>query len=189
MAIKPFTSLKSQAHLSQLVVVDVQTKLTAVMPSAAIQQMLRNIGNLIAASQLLNVAPVVTEQYPKGLGNTEPILLTVAPHIQAIEKITFSCMATPKFVQQLSGEKSQIVLAGMEAHICVLQTALDLIAAGKQVFVVEDAIISREPANKANAIARLRDAGCVITNTESVLFEWLGVAQGDEFKAISQLVK
>lgn len=189
MANKPFTSLKSQAHLSQLVVVDVQTKLTDVMPNEAMPQVLRNAGNLIAASKLLAVPLVITEQYPKGLGNTEPALLAAAPHIQAIEKITFSCMATPKFAQQLSGEKSQIVLAGMEAHICVLQTALDLIDAGKQVFVVEDAIISREPANKANAIARLRDAGCVITNMESVLFEWLGVAQGDAFKAISQMVK
>ena len=77
----------------------------------------------------------------------------------------------------------------MEAHICILQTALDLVAAGKQVFVVEDAVISRNPANKANALARMRDAGCVITNTESVVFEWLGAAEGDVFKTVSKLIR
>ena len=73
--------------------------------------------------------------------------------------------------------------------ICVLQTALALIGAGKQVFIVEDAIISRNTANKANAIARMRDAGCIITNTESIVFEWLGIAEGDLFKAISKLIR
>ena len=77
----------------------------------------------------------------------------------------------------------------MEAHICIVQTALDLVAAGKQVFVVEDAVISRNPANKANALARMRDAGCVITNTESVVFEWLGAAEGEVFKAVSKLIR
>jgi nicotinamidase-related amidase len=70
-----------------------------------------------------------------------------------------------------------------------VQTALDLIAAGKQVFVVDDAVISRNPANKANAIARMREAGCIITNTESVAFEWLGAAGGDAFKAVSKLIR
>ena len=77
----------------------------------------------------------------------------------------------------------------MESHICVLQTALDLIKANKQVFVVEDAVISRSASNKANAIGRMRDAGCIITNTESVVFEWLGNAQHPAFKVISQLVR
>jgi nicotinamidase-related amidase len=77
----------------------------------------------------------------------------------------------------------------MESHICILQTALDLIAAGKQVFVVEDAVVSRNPANKANAIARMRGAGCIITNTESVVFEWLGAAEGEVFKAVSKLIR
>lgn len=77
----------------------------------------------------------------------------------------------------------------MEAHICVLQTALDLLQANKQVFMVEDAIISRSSINKANAIARLRDAGCVITNTESVVFEWLGNANHEAFRAISKLIR
>ena len=98
-------------------------------------------------------------------------------------------MAEARFSRQLTADRPQMVLAGMEAHICVLQTALDMLRAGKQVFVVEDAVISRNAANKANAIARLRDAGCIITNTESVVFEWLGVASGEHFKAISQLIR
>ena len=85
----------------------------------------------------------------------------------------------------------------MEAHICILQTALGLLQVDgkqsnkptRQVFVVEDAIISRNPNNKANAISRMRDAGCIIINTESIVFEWLGVAQGDVFKQISQLIR
>jgi nicotinamidase-related amidase len=80
-------------------------------------------------------------------------------------------------------------LAGLEAHICILQTALGLVNSGKQVFIAEDAVISRNPANKANALARLREAGCIISNTESIVFEWLGKAEGDAFKAISKLVR
>lgn len=181
--------LLANVDLSQLVLVDIQTKLLAVMQADAMHEVLNNAIRLAKASDLLNVPVIITEQYPNGLGSTEPTLLQSATPVKPIEKITFSCVATPAFTQQLIAEKSQIVLAGLEAHICILQTALDLLQAGKQVFVVEDAIISRNPQNKANAIARMRDAGCVIANTESILFEWLGAAQGDAFKAVSKLVK
>jgi nicotinamidase-related amidase len=106
-----------------------------------------------------------------------------------VEKTAFSCLAEAKVKRQLSRDRSQIVLAGMEAHICILQTALDLMAVGKQVCVAEDAIISRSPSNKANAVARMRAAGCIISNTESIVFEWLGRAEGDAFKKISQLIR
>lgn len=179
------------AHVnsSQLILVDIQTKLTPAMHQASMQTTLTQCILLAKASALLSVPVVITEQYPKGLGSTEPALLQTAPAVQAIEKITFSCMATPTFSAQLYEHKPQIILAGLEAHICILQTALDLIHIGKTVFVVEDAIISRNPANKANAIARMREAGCVIANTESIVFEWLAVAKGDAFKEISQLIK
>ena len=104
-------------------------------------------------------------------------------------KTTFSCCAEPTFCRQLTSDRPQIILAGMEAHICILQTALQLKEQGHQVFVVEDAIISRDSANKANAIARLREAGITITSTESVVFEWLGKAEGDAFKQISRLIR
>jgi nicotinamidase-related amidase len=98
-------------------------------------------------------------------------------------------VAEAKVKRQLSRDHSQMVLAGMEAHICILQTAMDLMSMGKQVYVAEDAIISRQPANKANAIARMREAGCIISNTESIVFEWLGRAEGDAFKTISKLIR
>lgn len=181
--------LLAQVNLSQLILVDVQTKLTLAMDQASMKDTLSQCILLAKASALLSVPVVLTEQYPKGLGSTEPALLQSAPAVQAIEKITFSCMATPTFSAQLCEDKPQIILAGLEAHICILQTALDLIHIGKTVFVVEDAIISRNPVNKANAIARMREAGCVIANAESIVFEWLAVAKGDAFKEISQLIK
>jgi nicotinamidase-related amidase len=181
-------SATAQAGLSQLVIVDVQTRLAGVMQPEAMQVTVKNCGILISAAAMLEVPAVYTEQYPQGLGNTVPELLALLAQTKAIEKTVFSCAAEPKFMRQLTGDRPQIILAGMEAHICVLQTALSLVET-KQVFVVEDAIISRNPANKANAIARLRDAGCIITNTESVVFEWVGKAEGDTFKAISKLIR
>ncbi len=182
-------NLMAHAGLSQLIIVDVQTRLTKVMPEDAIKAVIKNCGILAQAAGMLEVPVVITEQYPAGLGNTVPELLAFLPNVKPVDKITFSCMAEPKLSRYLTRDHSQIILAGMEAHVCVLQTAMDLIAAGKQVFVVEDAIISRNPANKANALARMRDAGCIVSNTESIVFEWLGRAQGDAFKAISKLIR
>lgn len=182
------TNAIAQVGLSQLVIVDMQTRLASVMQPEAMQIVIKNCGILATAAAMLEVPALLTEQYPKGLGNTVPELQTQLGKIQAIEKTAFSCMAEPKFARQLTVDRPQIILAGMEAHICVLQTALSLVQ-NKQVFVVEDAIISRDLANKANAIARLREAGCIVTNVESVLFEWLGKAEGDTFKAISKLIR
>lgn len=182
----------SRTGLSQLIIIDLQTRLLTAMPQDAMQAVIKNCGILAQAAAMLEVPVIVTEQYPKGLGNTVPelwALLTLKyPKIKPVEKLTFSCMAEPKFSRQLSRDYSQMVLAGMEAHICVLQTALDM-QHSKQVFVAEDAIISRNPANKANALARMRDAGCIISNTESIVFEWLGKADGDAFKAFSKLIR
>jgi len=191
-------NLLVRAGLSQLIIVDMQTRLMTAMPHDALQATIKNVGILAQASTMLEVPVIITEQYSKGLGNTVPEISALLPaNLKPVEKLTFSCMAEPKFSRQLTRDRSQVILAGMEAHICVLQTALDLIAlatpgenkSGKQVFVAEDAVISRNPANKANAIARMRDAGCIITNTESIVFEWLGKAEGDAFKAISKLIR
>ena len=179
----------NKADLSQLAFIDIQTRLIEVMPHESVQAMIKNCGILATACAMLDIPAILTEQYPKGLGHTHPELLALLPNTQAVEKINFSCMAEPKFMRQLTGDRPQIVLAGMEAHICVLQTALDLTATGKQVFVAEDAVVSRNPVNKANALARMRDAGCVITNTESIIFEWLGKAEGDAFKVLSKLIR
>lgn len=178
-----------KVDLSQLLIVDVQTRLIGVMPEADVAGCLKQSGILAQAAALLAVPIILTEQYPKGLGHTDPALMAQLSGVTPVEKTAFSCLAEAKVKRQLSRDRSQIVLAGMEAHICILQTALDLMAAGKQVHVAEDAIISRSPHNKANAVARLRAAGCIISNTESIVFEWLGRAEGDAFKKISQLIR
>jgi nicotinamidase-related amidase len=174
---------------SQLVLIDVQVKLCGVMLATEMQSVTDNCSRLIQAANLLALPVVVTEQYPQGLGQTIADIAQHLGNVNPIAKTTFSCCADPAFKTKLQRDKSQIILAGMEAHICVLQTALDLIALGKQVMVVEDAIISRNVVNKNNAIARMANAGVVITSTESVLYEWLGDAKHEAFKAISILVK
>jgi nicotinamidase-related amidase len=173
----------------QLVIIDVQTKLSTAMPTEAMRSLIRNTQILAQAAQLLTIPTIVTEQYPQGLGASLTELQQYCETAEVIAKTAFSACAEPKFNQQLHRDRAQIIVTGMEAHICVLQTALDLVAMNKQVFVVEDAIISRSLENKANAIARLRDAGCVVTNTESVLFECLGNAQHEAFKTLSKLIR
>ena len=185
----PYQNLKASVTLSQLVLVDMQVRLASVMPPDAMTEVIKNCGILVQAASMLNVPLMLTEQYPKGLGHTVPALSALLAHIQPVEKTTFSCLAAPKFKRQLTRDHSQIILTGMEAHICILQTALDLVTAGKQVFVVEDAVVSRNPANKVNALARLRDAGCIVTSTESLVFEWLGAAEGDAFKVLAKLIR
>lgn len=178
-----------QPDACQIVVIDMQEKLSLAMPSEPFELVTHNMQRLLQAGQLLALPVVITEQYAKGLGHTLAALQPFCRQAAIIDKVTFSACATPKFNQQLHRDLPQVMVAGMETHICVLQTALDLLAHHKQVFVVEDAVISREPANKANALARLRDAGCIITNTESVLFECIGSAEHAHFKAISALIK
>lgn len=178
----------NKSDASQLVLIDVQDKLCSVMEPAALAEIVKNCGILLQAAKLLEIPVICTEQYPKGLGATLPEL---AAHLAqpAIEKTCFSCNDSGTFRARLRGDRPQVVLAGMESHICVLQSALQLKESGKQVFVVEDAVISRKPANKANALYRLRQAGVIVTNTESVVFEWLRVAEGDAFKQISKLIR
>ena len=174
---------------SQLVLIDMQVKLASAMLAEALQSVVKNTAILVQTAQLLQVPILVTEQYPQGLGEILPEIKQFLPSNKPIAKTAFSACSEPKFNQLLHRDNSQIVLAGMEAHVCVLQTALALLQVGKTVFVVEDAILSRNPANKANALARLRDAGCVITNTESVLFEFVSNANHEAFKAICKLIK
>lgn len=181
--------LKAAANLSQLVVIDVQAKLCSVMAEADMQAVVKNITTLQQAANMLQVPVAVTEQYPQALGETVPEIAQYFAEVTPVAKTAFSAYAEPKFKAQCQRDKSQIILTGLETHICVLQTALDLAAQGKQVFVVEDAVISRNAENKRNALARLARAGCIVTNTESVLFEWLGNAKHEAFKEVSKLIK
>ena len=180
--------LIARAGTSQLVVVDVQERLCSVMNPEALASLVKNTGILLQAARLLQVPVICTEQYPKGLGTTLPEL---AQHLDeaAVEKTCFACSDEQNFNARLNHQRPQIVLAGMEAHICVVQTALQLQQLGYRPFVVEDAVISRNPEHKANALSRLRQAGVVVSNTESVVFEWLRVAEGEAFKQISRLIR
>ncbi len=170
--------------------VDVQTRLCAAMPATQIPIVVQNIQRLIQAAQLLNIPLWVTEQYPEKLGETLPELQSILPeYTPRYAKLSFSAWHEAALQESSLSVAPQVVLFGLEAHICVLQTALDALAAGKQVFVVEDAIISRNDANRLNAINRLREAGCIITNTESMLFEPMRGALHPQFKAISALIR
>lgn len=175
--------------ISQLVIIDMQVKLAVAMPTTTMQQVAKNCGILAQAALILNVPTLLTEQYPMGLGETLPEIKQYLVNVKPITKTAFSACSEPKFNQRLSRDRSQLILTGMEAHVCVLQTSLALLQFSKQIFVVEDAIISRSEVNKNNALARMRDAGCVITNTESVIFEWLGNANHVQAKTLFNLIK
>ena len=170
--------------------IDVQTRLCDVMSPETMATVVKNIERLIQGAQLLNIPLWVTEQYPEKLGETLPALQTRLPdYTPRIAKLAFSAWHESAFQDSSVSVASQVVLFGLETHICVLQTALDALAAGKQVFIVEDAVISRTDANRNNAIARMRSAGCIITNTESMLFEPMQGATHAQFKAVSALIR
>lgn len=175
----------------QLVVIDLQIRLLAAMSEADRSAMVKNTEIFLQAAQVLEVPVVYTEQYPKGLGPTVPAILERLPAMaQSVEKTGFSCCAAEEFLKavRLTGRR-QIVLIGQEAHVCVLQTAFGLLVEGFQVFVAEDGVCSRSVAHKQNALLRMREAGVVITNLESVLFEWLRDAAHPQFKAVSNLIR
>lgn len=187
-------SLDSQlcdVSASQLLVVDVQGRLAGAMGAADRERVIRNSAVLIKAAELLGVPLIASEQYPRGLGPTEEEVSSCFPDsTSVVEKTCFACTASEAFVSVLKGnERKQVVLTGMESHVCVLQTAMQLRAEGYAVFVVEDAVCSRQERHHRNAMERMRSAGIVVSNTESVLFEWLRDAAHEHFKAISALIK
>jgi nicotinamidase-related amidase len=171
-----------------LLIVDIQERLAAVMKEK--ERVVRNNQHLIELAKMIRVPILVTEQYPKGLGKTVQELQTALPEYRPVEKLTFDCCGQPAFLQELKDlKKSTVILTGMETHICVLQTCIGLLGNGINVHVVEDAICSRTPENWRTGIAFMRDAGAVITGTETVLFQLLRVAGTEEFKKISQRIK
>ncbi len=176
------------AEESVLVMVDLQERL---MPAiAGKEKLLRNCATLLQAARRLSVPLLASAQYPKGLGQTmESLAAGLAPE-EVVEKITFSCLAAPEFAVRLSSfGRSQAVICGAEAHVCVLQTGLDLLARDYRVFVVGDATGSRDPANREAALARLSGAGATVVTVEMVLFEWLKRAGTEDFRAFLPLIK
>jgi nicotinamidase-related amidase len=176
---------------SLLLIVDIQSRLLSAMPEQAAGAVVANSRKLLQASGLLDLPVVLTEQYPKGLGHTDSKLIeALPPSARTFDKTAFSACGSDALMQLLrDGGRRQVVIAGQEAHVCVLQTAFELSERGFQVFVVEDAICSRSESHKANALQRLRHAGIGITNYESVVFEWLRDAVHPDFKTLSALIR
>ena len=176
---------------SQVVIVDIQTRLAGAMQADDRLRVIRNTGILIQAAGILNVPLIASEQYPKGLGPTEEDVAWHFPeNLEAVEKSCFACTGEPAFAEALNRHgRRQVILAGMETHVCVLQTAMELKADGYAVFVANDAVCSRKESHHRNALERLREAGVVVTNIESVLFEWVRDARHEQFKAVSALIK
>ena len=171
-----------------LVLIDFQERLFPVMSDK--EKLLNNVAKLTRGALALELPIIVTEQYPKGLGPTIPEIKSLIPNFKAIEKTCFSCCDEPAFAETLSALKcKQIIIAGIEAHICTYQTAVALARAGYQVEVVSDGVSSREPENKTVALSKLGLIGILPTTTEMALFELLKIAKGEKFKAISAIVK
>src|SRR5438045_633035 len=169
-----------------LLVIDVQDKLMVKIGGAA--GIVRNIAFLIDAARLLQMPVLATEQYPKGLGSTVPELLKRLP--ERPDKVAFSSCAVPSVVETLHREaRPKVVLAGIESHVCVLQTALDLLAHDFRVYLAVDAISCRYRIDHDIAMRRLENAGAVLTTSEGVVFECTGTAAYPAFKGISGLVQ
>ncbi|MFN6112542.1 MAG: hydrolase [Bacteroidota bacterium] len=145
---------------------------------------------LIKGLRALEIPIVVTEQYVKGLGQTIPMIREALGEHEPLEKMSFSCCGVDAIEARVLGaRRHSMILFGIETHVCVLQTALDLLEQGQTVIVVEDCVSSRNPNDKRIAIERMRTAGAIITTMESILFELLRVAGTDTFRVISSIVK
>jgi nicotinamidase-related amidase len=175
---------------SAVVVVDWQVRLAAVMEPETHSYNLSQACILVEAALAAGVPTLVTEQYPKGLGPTVPELLERLPSAAPIEKRDFSCCDVPEFLEALKRTgRSHVVLAGMEAHICVFQTARALLAEGYVVHVPRDAVISRRSADFKAALGLYAQLGAVTTSVETIAFDWVRRAEGPLFKAVSRLVR
>ena len=187
-------SIKSSFFLERdkavLVVIDVQEKLCLAMDAAVLATVEKNVGILLESAAELNVPVLITEQYVKGLGATLPGLKEKAAAACCFEKMSFSCCGSTEFVDALkSTGRTQVIITGMETHVCVLQTVIELREAGLDVHIVKDAVMSRSKQNWHTAIQAMTLAGAIPTCTESVLFQLLKVAGSDEFKKLSKLVR
>lgn len=178
------------AEDSCLFLIDIQEKLSAAMPDKVISRLRNNIQILIEAANTLKIPVIATEQYPHGLGPLETALNDkLDDSARKFEKTGFSCLKAEGLNDYLSSlNKKQVILTGIEAHICVLQTASELQQAGYEVYVVNDAVSSRKLASYDTAINRMSESGINLITTESVLFEWLKDASNPAFRDLSKLI-
>jgi len=182
--------LAPQREELALIIIDAQSGMLKAMEPEVKQKTINNIKLLIASAQKLNIPLIVTEQYPKGLGQTVAEIQQALPNYQPIEKLSFSCCGDAGFtsrLERLSSAKT-VIIAGVETHICVLQTTLDLLVRGYQVYVVADAACSRRKLDWTTGLKLMEKAGAIITTAETLIFQLLIRADSDEFKFISKLL-
>lgn len=172
---------------SLILVVDIQERLVPAMKDG--ERVVKNAVNLLKSTQMMEMDIVATEQYPKGLGGTIEEVGAYINKENIFPKVEFSgCVGVvEEFLRE--SKKQNIILMGMETHVCVFQTTRDLLKLGYNVFIVKDAVSSRTQDNILNGLDLLKEMGAVITNTETVLFDLLKKAGTEEFKTVSKLIK
>ncbi|EXJ15783.1 isochorismatase family protein [Imhoffiella purpurea] len=181
-----------QRASSQLLIIDAQERLAAAMPADELDAVVENINRLVTAAKILGIPVIATQHYSKGLGPIiEDIRGNMPDTADPTEKTAFSCCTAPGFERNISShpERRQLIVVGMEAHICIVQTVSGLQRWGYQVFVPADGIISRKPAYKENVLERMRHCGIQVVCTESVGFEWIGDSTAAEFRDVWSLFK
>jgi nicotinamidase-related amidase len=173
---------------ASLLIVDMQGNLAHSMYGKEL--LFRNVQKLIKGIQVLGIPIIWLEQNPQGLGPTIPEIADLLSDVRPISKMTFSCCQNDRFIQALKAlNRRQVLIAGIEAHVCVYQTALDLVDLGYEVQVVTDAVSSRNVDNKEIGLQKMRDYGVGLTSVETALFELLKVAEGGRFRDILKIVK
>lgn len=171
-----------------LIIVDVQGKLANLMHEKEL--LFLNIQRIIKGAKVLGIPVLWTEQNPEGLGPTIPEIAELLSGNQPISKIKFSCCGSDKFMGELKKiKRKQVLITGIETHICVYQTAAELLEAGYEVQVVSDAVSSRTKENKNIGLQRMRHAGATLTSVETALYELLRTAEGEKFKEILKIIK
>ncbi len=184
------TALALDRATTALAVIDVQEKLAPAMDPALMKQAVTNIGRLLTAAKLLHLPMLVSEQYPEGLGPTLAAIAEHAGDVPRLAKVEFDAMKNAAFAAKLAATKAKaVIVAGIEAHICVVQTAASLLARGYDVWVARDAVASRTPANMEAGLTLMHDAGAKLAPTETILFWLLERAGTPEFKVVSKLVR
>lgn len=184
----PFSPQKGK---QALVIIDVQDSFIKVMKAEVFSQVIKNIKLLIALAEKLNLPIILTEQYPKGLGKTVTQIQQSLKSYQPIEKLSFSSIGDDGFKARLKELKSTtaIILSGVETHVCILQTALDLLASGYKVYVAADATCSQRKLDWEMGLRVMDKADAIITTTEALIFQLLSKAGTEEFKFMSRLLK
>lgn len=171
-----------------LLIIDLQEKILKVMDSP--EEVLSNTLKLIKGVQILNVPVFITEQYPKGLGPTITEISELLSSQAPVQKLTFSCSGAGDLLSVLKSKNiEQVIVCGIESHVCVQQSVLDLLANGFQVNLAADAVASRKKKDYDFALRRMEKHGAEITTTEAILFELLNVCGTDEFKQVSKIIK